>query len=68
MSTDMCVPCADGVVNIRVGALIAKDGKILMVESCRRYLYSVGGRIKVGETAKEAVVREVFEETGVLLP
>lgn len=26
MSTDMCVPCADGVVNIRVGALIAKNG------------------------------------------
>ena len=35
----MCVPCADGVVNIRVGALIAKDGKILMVESCRGYLF-----------------------------
>ena len=48
VSTDLCVPCADGVVNIRVGALIAKDGKILMVESCRGYLYSVGGRIKVG--------------------
>ena len=25
---------------------------------------SVGGRIKFGETAEEAVVREVFEETG----
>ena len=68
MSTDMCVPCADGVVNIRVGALIAKDGKILMVESCRGYLYSVGGRIKMGETAREAVVREVLEETGVVMP
>ena len=39
VSTDLCVPCADGVVNIRVGALIAKDGKILMVESCRGYLF-----------------------------
>ena len=28
-------------------------------------LYSVGGRIKFGETAEEAVVREVWEETGV---
>ena len=61
----MCVPCGDGLVNIRVGALIVKDGKILMVESCHGYLYSVGGRIKMGETAEEAVVREVFEETGV---
>ena len=29
------------------------------------YLYSFGGRIKCGVTAEEAVVREVFEETGV---
>ena len=65
MKPDMCVPCGDGLVNIRVGALIVKDGRMLMVESCRGYLYSVGGRIKMGETAEEAVVREVLEETGV---
>ena len=65
MSPDMCVPCGDGLLNIRVGALIVKDGKILMVQSSHDYLYSVGGRIKMGETAEEAVVREVFEETGV---
>ena len=62
---DMCVPCGDGLVNIRVGALIVKDGRILMVQSSHDYMYSVGGRIKMGETAEEAVVREVFEETGV---
>ena len=62
---DMCVPCGDGLLNIRVGALIVQDGKILMVQSGHDYLYSVGGRIKMGETAEEAVVREVFEETGV---
>ena len=61
----MCVPCGDGLVNIRVGALIVKDGRILMVQSSHDYMYSVGGRIKMGETAEEAVVREVFEETGV---
>ena len=65
MKPDMCVPCGDGFVNIRVGALIVKDGRMLMVESCHGYLYSVGGRIKMGETAEEAVVREVLEETGV---
>lgn len=29
------------------------------------YLYSVGGRIRFGETAEEAVRWEVYEETGV---
>ena len=65
MKPDMCVPCGEGLLNIRVGALIVKNGKILMVQSSHDYLYSVGGRIKMGETAREAIVREVFEETGV---
>ena len=68
MKQDMCVTCDDGILNIRVGAIIMKDGKILMVGNDRSdYLYSVGGRIKFGETAEEAVVREVLEETGVKL-
>ena len=33
MTPDMCVPCGDGLLNIRVGALIVKNGKILMVQS-----------------------------------
>lgn len=66
MSRDMTVQCDNGIINIRVGAIILKDGKILMVGNQRSdYLYSVGGRIKFGETAEQAVVREVFEETGV---
>ena len=68
MKQDMCVTCDDGILNIRVGAIIMKDGKILMVGNGRsNYLYSVGGRIKFGETAEEAIVREVYEETGVKL-
>lgn len=63
---DMCVPCDDGILNIRVGAIIMKDGKFLMVGNERdSYLYSVGGRIKFGETAEDAVIREVLEETGI---
>ena len=65
MNKDMYVACDDGILNIRVGAIIMKDGKILMVGNDRDYLYSVGGRVKFGETAEEAVVREVLEETGV---
>ena len=67
MNRDMTVKCEEGLINIRVGAIIMKDGKILMAGNNIRpeYMYSVGGRVKFGETAEEAVVREVFEETGV---
>ena len=65
MNKDMCVACDDGILNVRAGAIIMKDGKLLMVGNDRDYLYSVGGRVKFGETAEEAVVREVLEETGV---
>ncbi len=62
---DLCVNIDDGILNIRVGAIIYKDGKLLMVENhAHDYYYSVGGRIKFGETAEEAVKREVYEETG----
>ena len=65
MNKDMCVACDDGILNVRAGAIIMKDGKLLMVSNGGDYLYSVGGRVKFGETAEEAIVREVFEETGV---
>lgn len=62
---DMTAPCGDGLINLRVGAVILKDGKFLMAgNTFNDYLYSIGGRIRFGETAEEAVVREVFEETG----
>ena len=68
MKPDMCVPCGEGFVNIRVGAIIESEGKFLMVGNTDvDYVYSVGGRIQFGETAREAVVREVWEETGVTM-
>ena len=33
MNKDICVRCGEGVVNIRVGAIIIKDNKVLMVKS-----------------------------------
>ena len=66
MSSDLCLKTEDGILNIRVGAIIMRGEEFLMVENDRfDHKYSVGGRIKFGETAEEAVIREVFEETGV---
>lgn len=65
MGQDICVPVGDGFVNVRVGAIIEKNGKILMVTNGTvDYFYSVGGRIRLGESAEDAVRREVLEETG----
>ncbi|MCR5664602.1 MAG: NUDIX domain-containing protein [Oscillospiraceae bacterium] len=62
---DLCLPVGDGFVNVRVGAIIEKDGKLLLVCNDKgRWCYTVGGRIRLGETAEEAVRREVLEETG----
>ncbi len=64
--SDLTLPVDGGWLNLRVGAIIQKNGKILMVSNdAAGYCYSVGGRIRFGETAREAVIREVEEETGV---
>lgn len=63
---DLTASIGKGLLNVRAGAIIVKKGKLLMVGNERSdYYYSVGGRIKFGETAEEAVIREVEEETGV---
>lgn len=57
-----------GKFNYRVGAIIIRDNKLLMVKNdSEPYYYSVGGRVKLNETSEEAVVREIFEETGIKL-
>lgn len=67
MEQDLTLPVDGGLVNLRVGAIIEKDGKLLMVAGARGYDYSVGGRICFGETAEQAILREAEEETGVRL-
>ena len=68
MAQDICVPVGEGFVNVRVGAIIEKNGKILMVTNEGvDYYYSVGGRIQIGESAEDAARREVREETGCAL-
>lgn len=50
----------------RAGAIIIENGCVLFAGTSNEdYLYSIGGGVHMGETAEDAVVREVFEETGV---
>lgn len=66
MGKDITLPIENGVVNLRVAAIIMKDGKVLMNKSSKTdFLFTIGGRIQFGESSEEAVVREVMEETGV---
>ena len=54
----------EGKFNYRVGAIIIHNNKVLMATNKRdNYFYSVGGRVRMHETAEDAVKREVFEET-----
>ena len=46
--------------------MIISDGKILAMHDERSpYYYLPGGRVKLGETAEEAVIREVEEELNI---
>ena len=50
----------------RAAAIIIENGHVLFAGNEREsYYYSIGGGVHIGESAEEAVKREVLEETGV---
>jgi len=68
MANDICINMPGGIFNYRVGAIIQHDGNLLMVKnSGDNFYYTVGGRVKFGESAEETLLREALEETGLPL-
>jgi len=56
---------------VGVGAVVIRDGKVLLVERGRapgKGLWAIpGGSVELGETLQAAAEREILEETGVVI-
>ena len=66
MQKDCCFQSKNKRFRYRAAAIIVENGCVLFAgNEINDYYYSIGGGVHIGETAEEAVQREVFEETGI---
>ena len=62
---DVRIKCETKVFNYCARAIIEQDGKILIIRvNDADYYHLPGGHVEIGETSKNALLRELEEETG----
>lgn len=62
---ELLIDTDQGVFSYRVGALIINNDKLLAAKHKNHdCYYTVGGKVKMNETSEQAIMREVYEETG----
>ena len=55
-------------ITCRAAAFIIKENKLLFAKNVNSpYYYFIGGKIEENESSEEAIIREIFEETGLKL-
>lgn len=62
---DITVDIADHKLNVRAAGIIIHNGKVLVHKNINETYYAlIGGRVQVGESSADTVIREIFEELG----